>query len=123
MRAARFAVVFLAGAVGLVALTTSEAPASASTPSASDCVSIRSAELTTGLSFDIQNGCDKRLSCALAWTLTCESASGKVTSKAKQEARFTIGASDSHQTTGSSATCKDGWKIDDVSWDCSPLGK
>ena len=56
-------------------------------------------------------------------TLTCENASGKATSKAKQEARFAIDASDTHHTPGSAATCKDGWKIDDVSWDCSATAK
>ena len=93
-------------------------PASAGS-SANECLSIRSAELSTGLSFDVQNGCEKRLSCALSWTLTCENASGKTTSKSKQGAKFMVGASDSHQLTGSSASCKDSWKIDDVAWDCA----
>lgn len=110
---------FVAGVVTLIAVA---APAAAGT-SASDCVSIASAELSTGLSFDVKNACEKRLSCALTWTLTCENASGKTTSKAKQEARFVVAASDSHQLTGSSATCKDGWKIDDVAWDCAPVAK
>ena len=120
MRAALVVIVSLVAALGIVTMAP---PANAAPSSASDCVSIRSAELSTGLSFDVQNGCDKRLSCALTWTLTCENASGKVTSKAKQEAHFSIGASDTHQTIGSSATCKDSWKIDDVSWDCAPAAK
>jgi hypothetical protein len=99
------------------------APPAQAADSADECVSIRSAELSSGLSFDMQNRCEKRLSCALSWTLTCENASGKTTHKAKQEAHFDIGASDSHATTGSAATCKDGWKIDDVSWSCAPAGK
>ncbi len=110
---------FVAGALTLIAVA---APASAGT-SASDCVSINSAALSTGLAFDVKNACEKRLSCALTWTLTCENASGKATSKAKQEAKFMVDASDTHQLTGSSATCKDGWKIDDVAWDCAPAAK
>ena len=119
MRAAPFLFVCLAGGLALVAIA---GPANAGS-SASDCVSIRSAELSTGLSFDVQNGCEKRLSCALSWTLTCENASGKATSKAKQEAKFVVGASDSHHMMGSSAACKDSWKIDEVAWDCAPAGK
>jgi hypothetical protein len=91
--------------------------------SADACVNIQSAELGTGLAFDVHNTCDKRLSCALTWTLTCENASGKTTSKSKQEARFLVYASDTHHTTGSAVSCKDGWKIDDVSWDCAAAGK
>ena len=105
----------LAGGLAFVAMA---GPASAGS-SANECLSIRSAELSTGLSFDVQNGCEKRLSCALSWTLTCENASGKTTSKSKQGAKFMVGASDSHQLTGSSASCKDSWKIDDVAWDCA----
>jgi hypothetical protein len=120
----RAALPFL-GLLGAFAIVAVAGPASAAppTPSANDCVSIQSAQLSTGLSFDVANGCDKRLSCALTWTLTCENASGKATSKAKQEARFVIGASDTHQTAGSAASCKDGWKIDEVAWDCAPAGK
>jgi len=110
---------FVAGALALVAIA---GPANAGS-SASDCLSINSAELSTGLSFDVKNGCEKRLSCALTWTLTCENASGKITSKAKQEAKFVVGASDTHQLTGSSATCKDSWKIDDVAWECAAASK
>lgn len=91
--------------------------------SAEACVNIQSAELGTGLAFDVQNTCDKRLSCALTWTLTCENASGKATSKVKQEARFLVSASDTHRMTGSAATCRDGWKIDDVSWSCAAAPK
>lgn len=108
---------FLAVGLALFAVAVA-APAQAGS-SASDCVSIDSAQLSTGLSFDVKNGCEKRLACALTWTLTCENASGKTTSKAKQEAKFVVGASDTHQLTGSSATCKDSWKIDQVAWDCA----
>ena len=107
----------LVAVVGFVA-----APASAA-DSADACVAVRSAEMSSGLSFDIQNSCEKKLSCALTWTLTCENASGKTTSKAKQEARFVLSASDTHHTTGSAATCKDSWKIEEVSWDCAPAAK
>jgi hypothetical protein len=105
--------------VGVVAVT---GPARAA-DSADACVNIQSAELGSGLTFDVHNTCDKRLSCALTWTLTCENASGKATSKSKQESRFVVSASDTHHTTGSAASCKDGWKIDDVSWDCAAAAK
>lgn len=110
-------------AAGVVAAVAAVATPARAADSADECVNIRSAELGTGLSFDVQNRCEKRLTCALTWTLTCENASGKATSKTRQEARFDIAASDSHATTGSAASCKDGWKIDDVSWSCAAKGK
>ena len=112
----------LLGAVTFLGLVGLAGPALAA-DSADACVNIQSAELGSGLTFDVHNTCDKRLSCALTWTLTCENASGKTTSKSKQEARFLVSASDTHHTTGSAASCKDGWKIDDVSWDCAAVGK
>lgn len=111
--------VAVAGALSFVAFV---GPASAAA-TASECLSIQTATLNNGLAFDVQNACDKRLSCALSWTLTCENASGKATSKAKQEARFLLDASDTRSMTGSSAACKDSWKIDDVAWQCAPIGK
>jgi hypothetical protein len=114
-----FLFVSLAGAAAIVAVA---APARAA-DSADECVSLQTATVTSGLAIDVQNSCTKRLACALTWTLTCENASGKATSRAKQEARFAIAASDTHHMTGSSATCKDGWKIDDVSWDCAAVTK
>lgn len=95
-------------------------PAHATASSAEECVSLQSATVSTGLAIDVQNSCSKRLACVLSWTLTCENASGKTTSKARQEVRFAIAASDTHHTTGSAAACKDSWKIDDVAWDCAP---
>jgi len=115
MEAGKTLLGLVAGGLALIAVA---GPARASS-SASECLSISSAELSNGLSFDVRNGCDERLACALTWTLTCENASGKATSKAKQQAKFVVGASDTHQLIGSSATCKDGWKIDEVAWGCA----
>ena len=95
-------------------------PSRASADSASDCVSVRTTEQSTGLAFDLKNACDKRLACAVTWSLACENASGKTTSKTRSEARFAIGPDTSHSTFGSATSCKDGWKIEDVSWDCAP---
>ncbi len=112
----------LAGVAAVVGIATVETPARAA-DSADECVSLQSAALTTGLALDVQNSCSKRLTCAVSWTLSCQNASGQTTSKAKQEARFVIDASDTHHTTGSAASCKDSWKIEDVSWGCAPVGK
>jgi|CXWL01.1.fsa_nt_gi hypothetical protein len=117
----RIAPLIFVGAAGLSLVVVAD-PASAES-SASDCVSVRSTELSTGLAFDIQNTCDKRLSCALTWTLTCENASGKATSKAAQQASFIVAGADTHPLTASSAACKDGWRIDDIAWTCSAAGK
>lgn len=117
--------ILLVGFLGLLGLglICIAGPAKAGPESANACVTIRTAQLSEGLAFDLENTCEKRLSCALGWTLTCTNASGKATATAKQEARFVVAASDAHHTTGSASSCKDGWKIDDVSWDCAAVGK
>ena len=120
MRLGRSLFVAVASSLLLLAVV---APAAAGPSTANDCVDVRSAELSTGLTFDMKNACEKQLSCALSWTLTCENASGKTTSKTKQEAKFLISEHDTHQTMGSSATCKDAWKIDDVEWSCASTQK
>jgi hypothetical protein len=113
-----------AGSVLFVSLAASvivaAAPAQAA-DSADRCVSINTSERGPGLAFDVKNGCDRRLSCALTWTLSCENASGKTTSTARQESRFVVAPDASHEAFGSAASCKDGWKIADVSWDCAPV--
>ena len=111
-----------AGAAAVASVLAVAGPARAG-DSANACVAVQSAEMSTGLAFDVQNACEKKLACALTWTLTCSNASGKTTSTTKQEARFVLSASDTHHTSGSAASCKDSWKIEDVSWDCAPAGK
>ena len=111
-----------AGAAAVASVLAVAGPARAG-DSANACVAIQSTEMSTGLAFDVQNACEKKLACALTWTLTCSNASGKTTSTTKQEARFVLSASDTHHTTGSAASCKDSWKIEDVSWDCAPASK
>jgi hypothetical protein len=111
----------------VLALVSVSAAAQANPPqtgeSADACLRVQSAPLTEGLAFDLENSCAKRLSCALTWTLTCTNASGRATDTAKKEARFPIGAEATHHTMGSASSCKDSWKIDDVSWDCAPAAK
>lgn len=103
--------------LGLALTFAATAPARAD--SASECVTVRTTAQSTGLAFDVKNACDKRLSCAVTWSLACSNASGKTTSKTRSEAKFGIGPDTSHSTFGSAESCKDSWKIDDVSWDCA----
>ena len=88
--------------------------------SVDDCVAISRTELSTGLTFEVKNNCDRKLSCSMGWRLSCENASGKTTSSSRESATFGMSASSEHKVNGSAASCKDGWKIDDVTWTCSP---
>ena len=114
---------FLLTTLGLSAFAIASSATAAHAESADECVSIRTQEQSSGLAFDVKNACTKKVACSVAWTLSCTNASGKVTSSAKQEARFAVAPDTTHGVNGSATTCKDGWKIDDVSWDCSPASK
>jgi hypothetical protein len=91
--------------------------------SADECVAVQRAEQSNGLQFEVKNNCDRRLSCSLTWRLSCENASGKVTSSATKVASFVVAASSEHQVFGSAAACASNWRIDDVSWECAPATK
>ena len=74
-----------------------------------------------GLTLDVDNNCDRSLSCALSWTVSCQTESGKVTRSAKDSARFVVAASKTGRAVASTKTCGDNWKIEDISWDCAAV--
>ncbi len=111
-------IIALAGVLLLV--TPAQATAPESADSADSCVAFTTAEQSSGLAFDLRNGCDRGLACSLSWTVSCQNASGNTTSTAKHGASFVVAADTTHRALGSAATCKDGWRIDDITWDCTP---
>ncbi len=88
------------------------------TPNASDCIGFQKSELDKGLSYSIENVCERKLSCGVKWTLTCEDADGKTTAKTPGKAHVSLDASGSAAVTASADSCKQGWRIDEVSWSC-----
>ena len=81
---------------------------------------MREGQSGEGLTLAIDNDCDRGLSCRLAWTVQCETATGKVTRRTKEGARFVIRASGTESTVASARTCGDSWRIEEVTWDCAP---
>jgi hypothetical protein len=103
------------------ALMVAVALPSAAAESANDCVAIQRSEQTDGIDFELRNHCDRPLSCALGWTLSCENDKGKVTSSAKESVSFAVAKDAAKHTFGSAIACRStGWRIDDVSWSCAP---
>lgn len=110
--------IVLAGLPVLSAAVLTSPPARAA-ESADDCVRLRESQVEKGLSLDVDNNCDRSLSCSLSWTVSCQTESGKVTRSAKDGARFVVGASKTGRAFASTKTCGDNWKIEDISWDCA----
>lgn len=106
-------------AASALAFAVAIAPTAGAAESADDCVAISRTEQTSGLTFEVKNNCDRKLSCSMGWRLSCENASGKTTSSSRESASFGMSASAEHKVNGSAASCKDGWKIDDVTWTCA----
>jgi hypothetical protein len=104
----------------LLSLVTASTTLASAADSADECVGIGRTQTSTGLDFEVRNGCDKTLSCSLGWTLSCESGAGKVTSSTRAGAQFVISSGDTHQAAGSAAACNGNWRIADVTWSCAP---
>lgn len=109
---------FTFGLLGLVTLGP-VGPAHAAEPSAADCVTVINTQKAQSLDMSVTNACGRNLACELRWTLTCESANGKVTARAPKAERFTIDASGQSQVVASASACKDSWTVTDVTWSCA----
>ena len=107
--------------LGLFSLVAMRAAPAAAADSADECVRMRESQESNGLSFAVDNNCDRRLSCVVTWTVQCESATGKITKKNTESARFVVSAAQSQNTFASAKSCGDSWRIQDVSWDCAPI--
>ncbi len=105
------------------ALAVAPAPAHAGEAGVDDCLGILQTVQDGGLSMDLNNSCDRSLTCTLSWTLKCEDAKGNVTVSSRQSTRVTIARADSKTVLGSADACKTaaGWSIDSVAWSCGAV--
>jgi hypothetical protein len=64
------------------------------------------------------NDCERRLTCTLDYSVTCEDNGGKTTSRAEKHSPFNLAPKGNAELTLSATDCKQGWKIDDLVWKC-----
>lgn len=64
------------------------------------------------------NDCDRRLTCTLDFSVTCEDNAGKVTSRVQKRSPFNLAPKGKAELTLSAAECKQGWAIDELVWNC-----
>lgn len=112
--------VLLAG-LPVLSVAILSAPSAKAAESADDCVRLRESQADKGLTLDVDNNCDRSLSCSLSWTVSCQTEGGKVTRSAKDSARFVVAAAKTGRAVASTRTCGDNWKIEDISWDCAAV--
>ncbi len=105
-------------AVATAASTSSPAEAA---ESVDECVRLASVPVSSGISLEVDNHCDRSLACRLSWTVTCESASGKVVRTKSGAAQLTLASSATGKALASTSECADGWRVDDVRWACNPV--
>jgi hypothetical protein len=107
--------------VSVIALAAS--PASGDEKSADDCVRVRETAEDNGVNLDLDNNCDRRLTCAMSWTVHCEDSTGRVTRTKKDMAHFQMGTSSTSHAFADAKSCASaaGWRVEDVTWACSPL--
>jgi hypothetical protein len=86
--------------------------------SARDCVGFEKAEADRELRFHANNSCERRLECTMHYTLSCEDLKGQVTSSSQLRLAFQLASKGAQDLTLSAASCKQGFRIDDVTWNC-----
>ena len=96
-----------------------DAVAAETTESADACVGFDNETGDKLLLIHARNSCERRLSCTLDYTVLCEDVDGKRTSRTTKRAPFTLAKNGSQELSLSAAACKQGWRIDDLSWSCS----
>lgn len=115
------ALLVLVAGLPVLSVSLLSAPSAKAADSAEECVRLRESQVEKGLTLDVDNNCDRSLSCALSWTVSCQTESGKVTRSAKDGARFVVAASKTGRAVASTKACGDNWKIEDISWDCAAV--
>ena len=88
-----------------------------------DCFAIGQAEKDSGVDFELANACDRSISCQMTWTVQCESAAGKASSRAEGRAGVMLARGEKQRVFGSAGSCNDhaGWTIDNVRVTCAPV--
>ena len=86
---------------------------------ADSCVGFEKTDDDKAILYDAKNSCEQKLSCELHYRVQCEDVDGNVTSRAKKSMRFSLSESGSHSLSLSADSCKQGWRIDDVTWKCN----
>ena len=64
------------------------------------------------------NDCERRLTCSLQYSVSCQDNHGKETSRAQKRSPFQLAAKGTADLTLSAEACKQGWAIDDLVWNC-----
>lgn len=87
--------------------------------SADACVAFRNESADKQLRVHARNSCERRLSCTLDYTVLCEDAEGRQTSRSEKRTPFQLGKKGTHELTLSAEACMQGWRIDELRWTCS----
>jgi hypothetical protein len=104
------------GAAALVILSSARLRAA---ETADDCVHLLRSQLSTGISITLSNACSENLTCSMSWTVQCENAAGKVSSRERGSKRFNVAAGEGENVMASAEKCSNGWSVDDVNWSCA----
>ena len=86
--------------------------------SAHDCVGFEKGEADHALLFRAINSCERKLECTLDYRLSCEDAQSRTTSSAALQVPFQLAPKGERNLTLSAASCKQGFRIEDVGWKC-----
>lgn len=92
-------------------------------PRPESCMSFSKGNLDKGISFDIESHCEMKLACKVSWVVQCADNDGKVESRTTKREQFGLENGESRGVPMSAETCKQSWKVENVSWGCDPVKK
>lgn len=105
-------------ALGCVPMAESVAVAEEAPRGADDCVSFENRLGDKRISVHVQNSCDVRLSCNLAYTVRCSTTDGSQSSSSHKAESFKLARRGKHELSLSAEACKQNWDIDEIRWEC-----
>jgi hypothetical protein len=87
--------------------------------SANECVSIIRRQADSGVTYSLSNACEMPLKCGMSWTVECQNAGGKVTSREPGSSRFELSTTNAHDVLISAEKCTSSWDVADIGWSCT----
>jgi hypothetical protein len=82
------------------------------------CVGFDKSDGDKTILYEVENSCEKKQACSISWLVTCEDEAGKVTTRSQKSSRFALKPEAKHSVSLSAESCKQGWRIENVSWQC-----
>ena len=115
------AVVYLSVSLGVLAPAPAGLPLAHADETSFQCMGFQQSTREKSIEYEIENSCDSKQACSLAWTVQCEDDKGKTTERSRKSERFTLEPAGTKAVSLSAESCKQSWRIEEVTWKCDEV--